>query len=64
MSTAVISPIITAIFWITIKGWGGWSQVLYAALLGILIFLSGWGIVFIVSFVHAPTVLFVSKRSN
>ena len=30
---------------------------LYAALLGILIFLSGWGIVFIVSFVHAPTVL-------
>jgi len=30
---------------------------LYAVLLGILIFLSGWGIVFIVSFAHGPVAL-------
>ena len=55
--TAIASPIVTAIFWVIIKGWTGWREMLYAALLGILIFLTGWGIVFVVGFLRAPAAL-------
>lgn len=55
--TAIVSPIVTAIFWVAITGWTSWRDILYAALPGILIFLSGWGIVFVVGFLLAPAAL-------
>lgn len=57
IGTAIASPVITALFWVAIKGWVGWIQMLYAVLLGILIFFSGWGLVFVISFCRAPVAL-------
>jgi hypothetical protein len=57
VGTAIASPVVTAIFWVAVKGWAGWQPVLYALLVGIAIFLSGWGIVFIVSFGLSPSAL-------
>jgi hypothetical protein len=57
ISTAIAAPVVTALFWVAIRGWTDWLAILYALLLGILIFLSGWGIVFIVSCGLAPVAL-------
>jgi hypothetical protein len=55
--TAIAFPVVPAIFWVAIRGWTSWRVMLYAALLGTLIFLSGWGIVFVVRFLLAPAAL-------
>lgn len=52
--TAISSPIITALFWEVVKGWRGWLDLLYAALLGVAIFFTGWVIAFFVSLARAP----------
>lgn len=55
--TAISSPIITALFWEIVKGWRGWWDLLYAVLLGFVIFFVGWAIAFLVSLARAPAQL-------
>lgn len=55
--TAIVSAIVPAIFWAAIRGWTSWRDMLYTAPLGIIIFLSEWGIVFVVGFLRAPAAL-------
>lgn len=56
-STAISSPIVAALFWVLVKGWKGWLEMLYAALLGLILFGCGWGVAFFISLYRAPTQL-------
>jgi len=63
-TTAITSPIITALFWVAIRGWKGWLELLYAALLGVGIFFVSWGIAFLVSLAYAPVQLDAALQSE
>jgi hypothetical protein len=54
ITAIAFSVVVTAIVWAAIRGWSSWRDMHYAPLLAILIFLSGWGIVFVVAFFLAP----------